>query len=146
MKTTQQLIAETKTANPSATTQQIYSLLNTPRTIPNPVARGQVLPVINLTEIAGNISPSERFKIENQAGQTWQALLTNLSQNKIPDAVHNVENLIASGLLTAETIAILTTQLGIAVMPIDDPNWKASVFVSPAEENKLEILIGDIPK
>ena len=146
MKTKQQLITEIKTANPSATAQQIFDIINKPRTIPNPSPRGEVLPVINLTEIAGNILPSERFIIENQAMGTWQSLLVNLRDGKIPDAAHNVENLVASRLFTADTITILTTELTKAITPVPDPDWKASVFVSPAEENKLVILIGDIPK
>ena len=124
---THQLITQTKAANPSATAQQIFGIINTHRVAPNPISQGQVLPTLDITAKANLIAPAQRVVIENQLSGTWKSLLSNFANNKFTDVVNNVENLIASGLLTPETIAVLQETLTEASTPIPDPNWQATV-------------------
>ena len=144
MNNIQQLVTQTKAANPSATAQELFSLINNSRTIPNPVARGQVLPTLDITVKAELIIPAQRVVIENQLSGTWNSLLSNFANGKLQDVFNNVENLVASGLLSQPTIDILMQTMAEASTPIPDPNWQSTV-TQPlwADFNLRPVYIGE---
>ena len=141
---TQQLVSSVKIDNPDWSAQQIYSYLNTPRTIDNPVPQGQVLASVNISTKAALLLPAQRVIIENQLSGTWLSLLSNFGQGKMPDVVGNVENLVASGLLSPATIAVLQATVLEASTPVLDPNYQTTVTQPPyADYGLTPVLIGD---
>jgi hypothetical protein len=139
----QQFIQSIKTANPEWNAQQIVSYANTPRTIPNPVNRPTVPKQVNFTAVSSQIVAADRVKIQNQLKGTYESLLTNINKGQVQDVGLDVENLIGSGLLSAETITILQSAIAEVIAGEPDPNWQPTVYQPPYADHGLTPVLLD---
>jgi hypothetical protein len=105
---------------------------NTPNWVTNPEPRKDVIRSGAIFTFADNLLPNDRRILMNEGA--YQALLTNFSQNSIPDVVNCLESLLTTTGLSANAITKLESLLANAPNDLEpDPNWKAQILATPAQ-------------
>ena len=139
MNNIQQLVTQTKAANPSATAQEVFNLINNSRTIPNPVARGQVPSPYTRNIFLGILTDAEKAALASNV------ILLDYVGKVMEDRVLLVtlinSNADAIAMLSVNTKASL---LSLLEGTIPDPSWQSTV-TQPlwADFNLRPVYIGE---
>lgn len=145
MTTKTEFIAQIRTNHPNWNAQQIVEYANTPRKIPNPVSQPTIPKNVDFTQVSAQIAVTDRVKIQNQLKGTYDSLLANINKGQVQDVGLDVENLIGSGLLSAETITILQSAIAEVIAGEPDPNWQPTVYQPPyADHGLTPLLLSDL--
>lgn len=140
-----EFIEQIRNDHPDWDAQQIVSYANTPREIPNPANRPTVPKQVNFTEVSKLIAVADRVKIQNHLKGTYESLLANINKGQVQDVGLDVENLIGSELLSAETITILQNAIAEVIAGEPDPNWQPTVYQPPyADYGLTPVLLSDL--
>lgn len=136
MTTKQDWLQQQKSTYPDLSKEQLVSFLNTPQNIPNPVPQVQVLAPISIDSISALIPAEERFNI--QETKTYDHLLEAIEANNLIWLNRQIENLVASGKMSIETLAIIQSTLSTTT---PDPNWQEYIPRSPAEQAGFDFVL-----
>jgi hypothetical protein len=137
----QEFIDFIRNAHPDWDNQQILEYANTPYWHPNPTPQGTVLKEIDVTTISGNIPAVDRVVLQNELYGTYKSLLTNINRGAVPDVIHDIENIVASGKVSEAAIDAINTALADIVEGRPDPNWEPEVYETRCQDYGLEPLV-----
>ena len=114
------------------------SRLNSITIIPNPTPRAQVSKPIDLIALRASIPDIEAFKV--LSNPIWDRITDAIKIGDLVTISYHMAALLAGNLISPATVAIVAPILQQTQL---DPNWQATIAISPARLAGFDLVLVD---